>query len=532
MKGYKKRKTTCFKNGNIPHNKGVRYLTDDTLPSSSAASVPVTRRMDADKFSLIAVTKPTNGGLQSIQAPDCNGTPGSAKILRPSSKAKLDLKETELNEHDGTRIICMKKNVEMWNDIIHRHGNQVNICDRPEFQIANERKWGLAWKHTIMCQNCSFKSPEYKLYEEIKTNKPGPNPAAVNMMFQAGLQDTPMGNTRARYLLAATDIPPPSKTSMQRASNIVGKATVELNEIDMIDKLKLVRQVNVMRGVQHPEQINVAFDARYNAIRYGHEKKPGQSSSQAVGIACETITEKKYIVGATVENKLCWTGAWLKGKGFDVQCPGGHVDCTANLSPVAPHSEYEMAKEIGKKFVLQEILIRHATTDGDAQAAAGFQDAYNILHPMWKVERLSDPIHLGRLQFKRCNSAIFSENMFPGIRTREGKRLKQKIFSQDIKARCSLIFKQLMEDNSGDVAKIKCQLPQVLDATLHCYSGDCSKCRRYSKVCGGGSTNSWWMRSAYLGPHQVTHLNMTENDKNILLEVLKMKLSCDVVERL
>jgi hypothetical protein len=125
---------------------------------------------------------------------------------------------------------------------------------------------------TMMCKNCSFKSPEYKLYEEIKTNKPGPNPAAVNMMFQAGPQDTPMGNTRARYLLAVTDIPPPSKTSMQRVSNIVGKATVELNEIDMIDKLKLVRQVNVMHGVQHPEQINVAFDVRYNAIRFGPEK--------------------------------------------------------------------------------------------------------------------------------------------------------------------------------------------------------------------------------------------------------------------
>jgi hypothetical protein len=35
-----------------------------------------------------------------------------------------------------------------------------------------------------------------------------------------------------------------------------------------------------------------------------------------------------------------------------------------------------------------------------------------------------------------------------------------------------------------------------------------------------------------MGPHQVTHLNMTESDKNILLEVLKMKLSCDVVQRL
>ena len=191
-----------------------------------------------------------------------------------------------------------------------------------------------------------------------------------------------------------------------------------------------------------------------------------------------------------------------------------------------------MAREIGKKILLQEILIKHVTTDGDAQGAAGFQAAYSILHPMWEVERLSDPIHLRHLQFKRCNAATFSDTMFPGITTREGKKLKQKIFSLDIKARCSLIFKQLMEDNSGDVTKIKSQLPQVLDATLRCYSGDCSKCRHYSKVCGGGSSNNWWMRSAYLGPHKVTNLNMTENDKAILLEVLKMKLSCDAVQRL
>ena len=60
-------KLTLFKPGNIPHNKGERYLTDDTLPTSSAASVPVTRRMDAEEFSLIAMTKPTKWGIQSVQ---------------------------------------------------------------------------------------------------------------------------------------------------------------------------------------------------------------------------------------------------------------------------------------------------------------------------------------------------------------------------------------------------------------------------------------------------------------------------------
>jgi len=129
MKGYTKKKKTFFKPGNIPHNKGVRFLTDDTLPSSSAASAQVSRRMDADKFSLMAVTKPTGGGLQSVVAPDCNGTPGSARILWPSSKARLTLKETEVNQHEGTCMICMNKNVEIWNDIIHHHGNQDNRCE-------------------------------------------------------------------------------------------------------------------------------------------------------------------------------------------------------------------------------------------------------------------------------------------------------------------------------------------------------------------------------------------------------------------
>ena len=95
-----------------------------------------------------------------------------------------------------------------------------------------------------------------------------------------------------------------------------------------------------------------------------------------------------------------------------------------------------------------------------------------------------------------------------------------------------MILKKLMEDNIGDVTKLKGQLPQVLDATLLCYSGDCSKCRHYSKVCGGGSSNNWWMRSPYLDSHKMTNMDMTENDKAILLEVLKMIHSWDAVQRL
>ena len=60
------------------------------------------------------------------------------------------------------------------------------------------------------------------------------------------------------------------------------------------------------------------------------------------------MTEKQYIIAAAVQNKLCWTGAWLLGKGYDVTCQGGHAGCTANTHQQVSLSEYELGKSIEK----------------------------------------------------------------------------------------------------------------------------------------------------------------------------------------
>ena len=118
------------------------------------------------------------------------------------------------------------------------------------------------------------------------------------------------------------------------------------------------------------------------------------------------------------------------------------------------------------------------------------------LDPMWKVERLADPTHLGKAQFRKSNSAKFSESMFPG-RTRLMRAHSQKIFSQDLKARSSLIFKDLMKLHNGNMDIITKRLPAVLDAIVSCYSGDCSKCKQHSVVCSRGDSNNWWTRSLF-----------------------------------
>lgn len=302
MKGDRKRKVHGFQPGNIPHNKGKTYKAD-AEESCRSTSPPALRRMDKETYSLVTVQSTVKGRQPTINIPDCEGNPGSARLLRPAPDVESSPENTATSspdQHSGTRMVAIEQVIEMLNDVYRDHRDESDDCKDLHVRIAKEKKWGLGWRYQVCCVNCKFVSQEHKLYKEIETKRPGPNPAAVNHTFQAGLQDTPMGNSKARYLLAAADIPPPSRSAMQKTSNLVGKATKQLNMEDMKDKLETVRKTNELRGVSDPSVINVAFDARYNSPKLGSSKKPGTASSQAIGIACETVTDRKFIVGMAV----------------------------------------------------------------------------------------------------------------------------------------------------------------------------------------------------------------------------------------
>jgi hypothetical protein len=201
------------------------------------------------------------------------------------------------------------------------------------------------------------------------------------------------------------------------------------------------------------------------------------------------------------------------------------------LLPYAPLSEFAMGKHIGDQLSLQGVLIKYMTTDGDSRSASGVDAALKVLHPMWEVKRLADPGHLGQSQFRRCQRATFSDAMFC-CKTRERTRKAHTVFSQDVKARCSLVLKKMMETFAGDLTALKKELPRVLTATIKCYAGDCSNCARYSVVCSGRVNSSWWTRSMFLGTNKISVLNMNESDEHLLQEILKMKLSVEMVDRM
>ena len=524
MKGGYKRRKIHFKPGRVPHNKGI--LTEKI--SVDVISPPPTRRLSRDEFN--RSTRLSRDG-KTIIAPDIHGNPSNLRLLRPAAVPVKEMKDTNVTNDDnidGNRIVDVHLMVEMFNDAIQKHADQPE-CATPTFAVNSEKKWGLGWACSLNCTTCDFKSEVFKLYrEETKLNQRGRKAGLVNKYLQSALLGYNIGSKGARIILNHLNLPAGCKSSMQRQANSVSKAVTALNKADMTRKAEQVIGDNRAKGIENPEVIGISMDGRYNSTTFGSTKKPGQNASQGLSLGIETCTTHKYIISRVLKNKLCYTGAWLSGKGYDVTCPGGHPDCTANMDRHTPMSEYDMGRDIGNQLALQGILVKYATTDGDSASAKGIEDAIKHLHPLWQVERLADPRHLAVSQFRQCNKATFSETMFPG-RSRLCKKAQQKTLSQDVKARCSLVIRELMKKHNGDVKQMSQDLPPVLRATISCYGGDCSKCRQHSLVCHGGESNNWWFRSAFLGTSNIYSLQMTETDRRILLEILKLRLSTEAI---
>ncbi|CAC5366565.1 unnamed protein product [Mytilus coruscus] len=359
-KGYTKKRS---KKDNSPRNPGWFQAGKPSGRSRSQTSIQIPESASAS----------TSCVRQTFQSSDCKiETTGNICTLR--SQADADLKREENKAlHSGMRWI--------------------------DSQLTLSLKSGeLAGMYTLKCITCGFIGDRIKMYKEIATGKPGPNPGQPNVALASALQDCPIGNTTVQQLLAGMDTPTPCRSSMQRTSSRVAAEMVKLNKTDMAQKLELVKEDNRKRGVPENE-INITVDARYNSNTIVSKKKPGQNATQAFALGIETMTDKKYIIAAVVQNKMCWKGAWLRGKGFPIECPG-HEECTANLYRAAALSEYKLGKEIGNQLGLQKCLVRYVTTDGDGRSARGIEDALTALEPMWKVERLADDVHLGQSEFR------------------------------------------------------------------------------------------------------------------------------------
>lgn len=516
-----------FKQGNTYRSHPSRAPSSSSKQTEEAEGFWIPR-LTPEEYSLVVKEAPGGG----IYLPDEEGISSAGHLLRPKPGPDINEATIAYLEGDGNnemRFLHREKTIEMFNDCIMKHSSKSD-CAMPQFKLHREIKWGLGWKESLACKNCDFVSKEYKLYDIVESESRGPKQAKPNLAFQIGLQECPMGNTKARVLLASTNTPPPCLSSLQKTSVKAAKLTSAVVEKDLKKRRSNLKKVyNLRRGAKKRTIVNVGLDTRYNSsCGVTGRNKFGQNASQALGMAIENQTDKKQIVAVYLENKLCYQGAWLRAKGYKVSCPGGHEGCTATSEDTQPLSEFKIGKELGDQLALEDIMVKYCVTDGDSRSALGMQSAMSKIDPLWKVVRQADTTHLGVSLFKHAYKACYSEEMFPGTSTRDTTE-QRKMLARDLKHRCGKIFKMMYNTYKGDMDKVASNMGKAIEATVKCYSGDCSDCKKYSVVCPGGGRN-WRATSHDLKLGNITTMYPTDMDRHILRELLRFFLGSSALE--
>lgn len=486
------------------------------------------KRLAQDDFARVA--KPSPEG-DTYTLCDAEGRVGSAKLLRPQG-ATLGTRAVERYmepqgdaDYKEMRSVHLEKLFDMWNTAIREHAAYEGRCILPQFAPLKKIPKGLCCKLSLKCKNCEFTGQLTKLYTEVSSDGRGAKAAQPNAGLQIGLQETPLGNHGVRRLLGTAQMCPPSRSGMQRFGQKVCTVAAIANEADLKKRRQETRRTNIQRGLSADAPINCSFDGRYNSTVMGSRGKAGQNASQAIALVLENQTGQKQILGAELENKLCWKGSQLHRQGILATCPGGHPGCTATLPPFEPLSERRLGKKLGEQLAADHVPIKYLTTDGDARGAEGMLEGMQKHDDSAELYRKADPIHIGQGQIREVMKTTFSEQMFPGG-TKEIQKDQQKEFAKDLKKRCYAIQKQLRNECRGDVNKMKSKMTGIIKTTLDCYGGDCSKCRRNSLVCRGGKTNNWWLRSEHLMAvmSREQQLNMTVADRGVVYEIMNMML--------
>lgn len=485
-------------------------------------------RMSQDDYDLVVKADPR--GQPSL--PDHEGVCTGAKLLRPK---KPQPKESDITAMylDGTgegemRFLHKDRIVNMWNTCIEEHGEKRTHCKIPQFEVHKEVKKGICWSQKLKCTKCNYTSKLYKLYDEAPSDARGPKYALPNLGLQVGLQDCPMSSTKAQLLLLSVNAPAPSRSGMQKTANKVGSITSEASEKDLSARRKKLKLINKLRKLPEDSPVNISSDVRYNSSSMINRGKMGQSASQAIGVAIEHHTDQKQIVGLCVENKLCPKGARLRSRGIQAKCPGGHKGCTATRAMAEPFTERDIGKKLGEDMAKDGVPVKYVATDGDGRSAEGVGAAMLRPFPNLRVRRQADTIHLGQSLFRKAMKASFSDDMLPASSADE-RQLQHRQLSADLKRRAQVIFQTMHKNYAGAIHQMKSKMPAVIEQTIRCYSGDCSKCRKQSIVCRAGKKN-WIAMSGELQSCGVTSLQMTAKDQEVMRELLTFYLGCESIE--
>ena len=85
------------------------------------------------------------------------------------------------------------------------------------------------------------------------------------MALHIGLQDSTIGITKIYHILAATNIPPPSRCGLQRNADRVAAITAQVAMDNLKQKREQTKEINILCGLPENAPIKLSMDVRYNS---------------------------------------------------------------------------------------------------------------------------------------------------------------------------------------------------------------------------------------------------------------------------
>ena len=334
-----------------------------------------------------------------------------------------------------------------------------------KYDNDNVEQYGLAWKLGLKCPLCNYQTKKQKLYTEIQRPGKGKKRACMNVGLQIGLSRQRVGYVGITDILAAANIAPPSRFSMQQNANYISKLIVDINQRDMAGRLQQLR--DLMRSLGMDEGLLLLADGRYGS-RLGNKRTPYQASNDAVFTVCEGNTLDKSLVHLGYYQRKC-------------KCPHGregiHLPhCQANrpwFSSIG--KEGLMLKDGVQSIREQGGQVSAVCLDGDSNATCMAKELNLFIQHCLQ--------HITRNNTKFAKNLVFSEDMFLLGRLAEDKKIHQDRFTLDLNIRCRAELYMQAQHNPGDIDSINSNGENVQEAIILCYRGNHSMCDKYSMVC-------------------------------------------------
>ena len=525
MKGDKKRRKIFFTKKHKclytkVKNEDVEHAEKCVKRSSESLQEFINKHTDHGLIHSI-----TDEGTISVDLPHVDGKCTDFTMLRPMTSKNSDQSVLGFNNSDTYIVVHRNKMCHMWNKAHKDHFKYNKLCSRDlTWDDQCSKQWGFGWKAVLKCDGCDFKTEQYKLYEEAKTVAPGPKTSTVNLGIQVGLMKQGMSQTGMREILTSANISSPSKATMQRAANRVGEILIETNQEDLDKQCAELQKLNQAIGNPKSHPIPAETDATYNnRIFSGVGKTPFQAGTQCTMLVAENLTSKKKIISVGTYSKIC---------SCKITDDDAHhkADCPANLnqdSSIGNEGDYltdaiECINDRG-------ISIGELTMDGDSSSRLSAQ---LIQQPSGaKIVPKYCTRHLIRVLERKTGSTEFSDKMFPG-KTKEQRKSSQNTFVYDLGDRVNAEYDAAHKTLNGSIDELNAKLPNVCEAIIDCYRGDCRMCDEHSFVC---KPDYRWPRP-YLDVNPVyskrrLFINAEREDLAKLREIISIRFSKKAIEK-